>query len=339
MNFGGDLVKTLQSNTLRGAGVAGLLLGVVALSTATSGSARADDMPSWLSDASAYSNGAAVRAVKPRGSKPVETKAEQDDVDTEHIFGFSMGSDIGKKGEVELEIENVGRFGKRAGAYTGVGSLSQVKFTLTDNFRVAPGVSLSSTSASGVPDILDNRRTGIAGASLEFRYKLLDREVMPFGLTLHAAPSWNRLDELTGFDVQIYGSEFAALMDKELVHDRLFAAVNFWFSAGASRDLTNAWSHDSEFAVQSALSYKVSHDLILGLEARYVRAYDGLGLDRFQGEAVFVGPTFSTHLAKNIGLSGTWSTQVAGRALDDPRRLDLSNFERHQALLRLNYLF
>ena len=93
--------------------------------------------------------------------------------------------------EIELEVENVGRFGKRTGSYTGVGTLSQLKFTVTDNFRVAPGLSFSSTSVSGVPDMLDSHRTAFSGASMEFRYKLLDREIMPFGLTLHAAPGWS----------------------------------------------------------------------------------------------------------------------------------------------------
>ncbi len=297
----------------------------------TAMAASAEELPGWL----AYAQGPSQTAT----ALAAPAEAAHDGVDTEHIFGFSMGSDIGKKGEIELEIENVGRFGRRFGSYTGVGVLSQVKFTLTDNFRVAPGVSFASTQISGVPGMIDNRRTAVAGASMEFRYKLLDRDVMPFGLTLHAAPGWNRVDELTGFDAQIYGTEFAALMDKELIRGTLFAAFNLWYSGGASRDLTNTWSHDSEFAVQGALSYKVNSMLIVGAEARYVRAYGGLGLDRFSGDAVYVGPTFSAHLTDRIGLSGTWSTQVAGKACDDPRHLDLDNFERHQAMLRFNYLF
>lgn len=313
-------------------------LGALALGSMLPATADAGDAPSWLSTASASSTSAAVRAVKPRADL-LDAQAQHDGVDTEHIFGFSMGSDIGKKGEIELEIENVGRFNRRAGSYTGVGVLSQVKFVLTDNFRVAPGVSFASTRVGGVPDMIDNRRTALAGASLEFRYKLFDRDVMPFGLTLHAAPAWNRFDELTGFDVQTYGSEFAALMDKELIRNTLFATINVWYSGGASRELTNEWTRDSEFSVNGAMSYKVGPDLILGAEARYLRAYDGLGLDRFVGDAVYLGPTFSMHLAHNVGLSGTWSAQVAGKAINDPRRLDLTNFERHQAMLRLNYLF
>ncbi|MBI5131652.1 MAG: hypothetical protein HZA66_19615 [Rhodopseudomonas palustris] len=315
----------------------GGVIGALALGVGLTVGAQAGEAPSWL-PAATSSSGAAVRAVAPRPAW-LEAQAQHDGVDTEHIFGFSMGSDIGKPGEIELEIENVGRFNKRFGSYTGVGVLSQVKFVLTDNFRVAPGVSFASTRVSGVPDMIDNRRTALAGASLEFRYKLLDRDVMPFGLTLHVAPGWNRFDEVTGFDIQTYGSEFAALMDKELIRNTLFATVNVWYSGGASRDLTNQWSRDSELSVNAALSAKVGADLIVGVEARYLRAYDGLGLDRFVGDAVYLGPTFSMHLTDKVGLSGTWSTQVAGKATCDPRHLDLDDFERHQAMLRLNYLF
>ena len=45
------------------------------------------------------------------------------------------------------------------------------------------------------------------------------------------------------------------------------------------------------------------------------------------------------HVAHNAGLSGTFSTQVAGKAAHDHQHLDLDNFERHQAMLRFNYLF
>lgn len=314
----------------------GLTLGVVSAVGLSAVIARAEERPSWLSYASSVSPAAPFG--QPRAAAAA-AKHDADDVDTEHIFGFSMGSDIGKAGEVELEVENIGRFGKRFGSYFGGGTLAQMKFVLTDRFRVAPGVSFGTNQISDIPGMANNHRSAFAGASMEFRYKVLDRNEMPFGLTVHAAPGWSRVDDATGIDQLSYGSEFAALIDKELIEDRLFAAVNFWFSAGSARDLANSWTHASDFAVHTALSYKVNSDLIIGGEARYVRAYHGASLDNLAGNALFIGPTFSVHLAKNIGLSGTWSTQVAGKAINDHNRYDLEHFERHEALLRLNYLF
>jgi hypothetical protein len=261
-------------------------------------------------------------------------------VDTEHIFGFSMGSDIGQVGEIEVEMENVAGFGKRNGSYATLATLAQVKYTVTDRFRIAPGFALGAQRIDGVPGY-DNRRNGtFNGAALEFRYKLIDREVAPFGLTLHAQPGWSRVDEGRGARIEQYGGEFAALFDRELIKDKLFAAFNVWYGTGATRELaTGQWGHDSEFQLHGALSYAFVPEFVVGVGVRYLRAYDGGGLDRLGGDAVYVGPTFSYNIAPAVGLSGTWQVQVAGGAIGDSQRLNLDHFERHQAMLRLNAHF
>src|SRR5262249_28770762 len=42
------------------------------------------------------------------------------EVDTEHMFGFTEGSDIGKAGEKELEVDSTGRFRQLHGSYHNV---------------------------------------------------------------------------------------------------------------------------------------------------------------------------------------------------------------------------
>jgi hypothetical protein len=268
--------------------------------------------------------------------KPGET----DHVDTEHIFGFTMGSDIGEKGEIEAEIENVPLIGKRSGTYFAFSSLNLMKFTLTDNFRIAPGVAWGATQISDVPGFEDRKQAGFEGAVVEMRFRLLDRETMPFGLTLHAQPGWSAIDEATGLRTTAYGSEFALLADKEIIKNQLWAAVNLWYGLGSSSDVTvNEWSKDSDLEIHGAISTRVSPTLIMGGELRYLLTYEGLGLNTFMGEALYLGPTFSWHITDKIGLSGTVNFQIAGNAVGDPRPLDLDNFERVQALLRFNMLF
>jgi hypothetical protein len=41
------------------------------------------------------------------------------------------------------------------------------------------------------------------------------------------------------------------------------------------------------------------------------------------------------HLSDHLSLSAAWDVQVAGKANDEPGHLDLQNFERHQAKLKL----
>ncbi|MBR0992933.1 hypothetical protein JQ580_19645 [Bradyrhizobium japonicum] len=316
-----------KSSYPRAVAVTAVLAGLMA----NCGSAFAEDRPRR-----------APLALRNEGvSKPAPAlPSAHTEIDTEHIFGFSMGSDIGKPGEIEVEFENVGAFGKRSGSYAAWAGLNQAKFTLSDNFRIAPGFALNGHRINGVAGLSDHRDVAFSGAALELRYKLVDRAFAPFGLTLHAQPGWGRIDDGSGLHIEQYGGEFAALFDRELVKDRLFAAFNVWYATGVTREAaTNLWRHDSEMQLQTALSYAVRPELVLGLGLRYARAYDGAGLDRFVGDAVFAGPTFSYAISKEIGISGTWQMQVAGHAIGDHRSLNLDQFERHQALLRLNLHF
>lgn len=263
-----------------------------------------------------------------------------DEVDTEHIFGITMGSDIGDKGDLELELETFSGIGKRFGTFFSTGTHVHLKYTVTDNLRIAPGFTFGSHRIRGVPGIDDHGEAGLHEASFEVRYKVLDRHVAPFGLTVNVEPIWGLIDEMTGQRTESYGIVASLLMDKEIIPDKLFGAVNLGYSGGTSRFLgTRAWGHDSEVAIHGALSWQLMPNVLVGGEARYLRAYNGMGIDRLCGEALYVGPTFSMKLSKMLGLSGTVNYQVAGKAVGDPASLDLVNYERVQALLRLTAHF
>jgi hypothetical protein len=57
------------------------------------------------------------------------------EIDTEHIFGFTEGSDVGEAGEKELEVEPLGRFGKRVGSYAATSTEVSLKYTPVDKPR------------------------------------------------------------------------------------------------------------------------------------------------------------------------------------------------------------
>jgi hypothetical protein len=260
--------------------------------------------------------------------------------DTEHIFGITMGSDIGSQGEFELELETFGGFGKRFGTYSTTATHAHFKYTLTDNFRIAPGFTVGTHDIRNVPDLHDFRAVGLHEASIEIRYKLLDRHVAPFGLTINIEPIASRIDDVSGQRLEGYGTVLSALMDKELIPDRLFAAFNLNYFGGASRTQGDIlWSHDSALGLGAAMSTQVIPTVLVGIDARFLQAFEGMGFDRRKGQALFVGPTFSIAVTKDVGLSGTWSFQVAGKTSDDIQSLDLKNFERQQGLLRLTAHF
>jgi hypothetical protein len=275
-----------------------------------------------------------------RGEEHEGANERGEEVDTQFIFGFTMGADVGELGEKEIEKETVGRFGKRDGAYTALEDQLRAEFTPNDRIRVEFGVPFASHSISGVTGLDDRHQIAFNGVDLELRYRLFDRATAPFALTVGAEPHWARVDDISGEPVTNYGSEFSLAADKELIKDHVFGAVNLIYDPEVSTSRpTGIWQRQSTVGLTAAITNQVKQGAFVGAEMRYLRDYDGLGLNALAGEALFVGPTFYVSLSKYFAASGSWTTQVAGRATGVLGALDLQNFERHQARLRLMYTF
>src|SRR5436309_13569383 len=103
---------------------------------------------------------------------PLGARAEG--IDTEHMFAFMIGTDIGNVGEREFQSETTGRFGKNGGRYRAVGQEFELEFVPVRNFRVEVGSTFASHLISGVPGLDDQRRLSWQGGSLDLRYRFLD---------------------------------------------------------------------------------------------------------------------------------------------------------------------
>jgi hypothetical protein len=260
-------------------------------------------------------------------------------IETEHLFGFTTGADVGSVGERELESEITSRLGKAAGSYNALSQTYEAKITPIENLRLSAATALAYFGISGVPGLMDRRQTTLQGLSFESRYKLIDSARAPFSLTIIAAPRWDRIDDISGSATNGYGGTLTVAIDKEFIANRLFGAINALYDTEASHLITpDTWQHESRFGMSAALSAQVRPGLFIGGEVRYLRAYDGFGLDRFAGQAAFVGPTMYYQISKQLALSGAWSFQVSGQTASGGW-LDLIHFERHQAKLRLNYTY
>ena len=269
---------------------------------------------------------------------PAAARAEE--LETTHLFGFTLGSDVNKVGEKEAELENTGRFGKRDGSYAALSSELGVKFIPFENFSIEPEVSFARHDISGVPGLGNQNQAAFDAFTFETRYRLLERERGPFGLTLGFDPHWSPIDEISGQRADDFGARFLIIVDKELIEQRLFAAVNLIYEPDAERSgITGAWQSQSDFEISAALSVQLRSGFLLGAEVRYLSAYDGLGLNSFAGHALFGGPTLYWKISNLYWMSAAWSVQVAGHAANDTNPLDLTNFERQQAVLRFGYNF
>jgi hypothetical protein len=262
------------------------------------------------------------------------------DLETTHLFGFTFGTDVNGVGEIEAELETIGRFAKRDGAYTALSPTLGIKFIPFQNLSIEPGVGVAYHNISSMPGLDDRQQLAFDSLSLEFRYRVLDREQAPFGLTFGVDPHWGRVDDISGEPADRYGVDFLVAVDRELVANRIFAASNLIFQPEAARlQITGSWQRQSNFGISGALTLQVLPGVFIGAEARYLRSFDGLGLDVLTGQAFFIGPTFYAKFNERIWMSAAWSLQVAGHASSEPGSLDLTNFERRQAVLRFGYNF
>ncbi|MCK1358848.1 hypothetical protein [Bradyrhizobium sp. 199] len=262
---------------------------------------------------------------------PVCVSAEEG-FDTEHIFGFMIGTDVGNPGEREFQTQTTGRFGKGAGTYRALEHEFEVEVVPLPNFRVEVGGTATLHDITGVPDIDDRRQLNFQGASLDLRYRLLNRERAPFGLTIAAELHGDRIDETSGAKGRMYGTEFTLAIDRELIPNFAIGALNLIYQPEWARfEMAGVSEKSSTIGAAFAGLVRVRPNMLLGGELRYFRQYEGIGLGELSGQALFVGPTAYFQLSQRSRLTLSWSMQAWGRPAGSSANLDLVNFERHQA--------
>jgi hypothetical protein len=264
---------------------------------------------------------------------PVCVQAEEG-IDTEHIFAFMIGTDVGNVGEREFQTETTGRFVRRGGNYRAASQQVELEFVPVRDFRIELGSAFSAHDIHGVPGFDDRRQMGWQGVSVDFRYRFLDRETAPLGLTLAVQPHADRIDEGTAAAVRKYGMDVALAFDREIVPRVAVAALNLIYQPEWTRFVgTGNAEQESTIGASFGLMAQVRPGFLLGGEARYLRKYQGIGPEEFSGQALFVGPTAYFQLSERSRLTASWSVQAWGRPAGPHAALDLVNFDRHQARL------
>jgi hypothetical protein len=255
-------------------------------------------------------------------------------IDTEHIFGFMIGTDVGNPGEREFQSQTTGRFSKSGGRYRAVGQEFELEFVPAKDFRIEIGSAFAAHDINGVPDFEDRRRLAWQGVSVDLRYRFLDRDTAPLGLTFALESHADRIDEATAAAVRNYGTSFTLAFDRELIPNFAVAALNLIYQPEWTRLVgTGAAEQESTVGAAFALMAQMRPGFLVGGEARYLRKYEGIALQEFNGEALFVGPTAYFQLSERSRLTLAWSFQAWGRSARSSAALDLVDFERHQARL------
>jgi hypothetical protein len=262
------------------------------------------------------------------------------DIDTKNMFGFTSGTDVGRAGERELELETDLAFQKRNGSYNAVEQDVTFEYSPSDVFEIDARVVGAFDKIDGV-DGLDNRRgANFGGLGSKFNYVFVPRGPnSPVGFTVWVQPAWSRVDDAGKVNMG-FSAETRIVLDTELVPDRLFAAFNASYVPQISRDFKAPnWMRSADVGVSAALAYAIEPNVMLGAEVEYQRASKGLTFEAFAGNALYFGPTLYVRVNKTLFVAGAISTQIAGNAASDSNRLDLANFSRNKAELTIGIEF
>ena len=216
----------------------------------------------------------------------------------------------------------------------------EFKYTAFENFRISAAATFAYYDIGGVMDMDDRRQGALQSLSLNARYRVLNRESAPFGLTLSFEPHWGFADETSGVPLRHFGWEGDLLFDRALVPGFLFGAMNLHIDTDRAETVAGGGAEQQPtLGLFVAMAAQAMSGVWIGGEARYLRAYEGAGLETLTGQALYLGPTLYAKLSERMWLSAAFDVQARGRAVSTAGALDLVNFERYQANFRLGFEF
>ena len=276
-----------------------------------------------------------------------EEKAE--DVDTEHLFGFSEGADAGKKGEQEVVVDTISRLGKRAAGpggsrYRVLDTKLGYQIDPVDGLSIEFGAFGNLRRARNVLDLDDKSYGTFDGVSVEVKYQFLkSSKEQPLGLALELRPRYGRVLPIEGNGADIFDMESVLQFDVQLVPDTLWYGGNISFEPAAGRQRGPGPGYRSSTLLgSSAVVARIGERTYLGPELRYQRGYGGTFLNRFEGQALTLGPALHHRFTEKTWLTVAYAGQIWGRDADPSlsgRALGLNQFERHNIRVKLGMEF
>jgi hypothetical protein len=273
------------------------------------------------------------------GVRAQDAPAVYRDVETKYIFGFTEGSGVGLEGEKEVSVESFLNFGKRDGRYWRSESKLEFEFTPNQYVQFELGPMITTHSIKGVTDLDDRDQVNFSGFFGEIRWLVLERgPSSPLSITVSAEPEWHHIDETGGARVTNFGLELKVDADLELIKNRLYLGSNLLYEPEATHDpdgVGAGWEQESTGGISAALAYRITPPIFIGAEAWYLRHYDGAFFNTFTGDAVYVGPTLYVQFSNKTFMSAAWNVQVWGRDVDASGSLNLGEFSRQRAKLKL----
>lgn len=278
-----------------------------------------------------------------------KTSEKQNDVDTEHLFGFTEGSDAGEKGEQEILVDTVSRFGKRRdgprpSTYRVLDTRLAYQFNPADRFNIELSAFGNLRRQRNIADLDDKAFGTFDGASVELKYQFLKGSAeQPLGLALELRPRFTRVLPVEGHGANVFDMESLLQLDVQVVPDKIWYGSNISFEPAAGRQRGGGQGYrSSTFLWSNAVVGQVAKGTFVGPEVRYLRGYDGVFLNRLESEAVLIGPVLHHRFTEKVWLTVAYAVQAWGRDTDpasSQRSLGLSQFERQNLRVKFGMEF
>jgi hypothetical protein len=260
-----------------------------------------------------------------------QSATSESQFDTEHIFGFGEGSDVGNKGELEIESFTIGIFGA-SGRNFNIGNETSLRYSVIDGLRFSVGALTDYLNVHKVPALSARNGMNASGLIAEVRYNIFDRLNSPFGMTITVDPEWRRTDQASGRYNDNFSVTAALLIDKEVIPETFFMELNLVYSP-TFLPLAGRWLRDDSFTVIVGGSYAITPAILVGAEIRHENLAPSISPN---AHALFAGPHMFLRLADSLTASFAWAFQLPDLGA---RHSDLENFDRYEAGLRIVYSF
>lgn len=257
-----------------------------------------------------------------------------------HYFGFTDSTGVGSVGDHEVAAETKARFGKRDGSYSAFKDKIEYRFTPWQDIRLEVAALAASHFVHGVTDFSNRNQTRFDGAATELKWRFLHHgPSVPFSAALIIEPEFSLYSSNSGTRENGYELEARLAIEREIIPGKLGAALNFFTEPELKHKPAAAiWEKEIDYGVSGALSYRLTPSLEIGAGVEYRRHYEP-EFHVFEGDAFYAGPSLAIKLNRHTSLEFAWMSQIDGHSAGDPHLLDLGEFSRHKAKVKLSYKF
>ena len=261
------------------------------------------------------------------------------ELETKYIFGFTEGADIGAEGEKSIEFETTTASGLRGGTYGALEQEVEFEGVPTQYFGYELSAHGLGFSVNDVPGMPDAHGFNFSGLSAEFRYLVIGR-----GPGSHSGSPWSPSPSGRASTMEVSRSRISIRRSERSSIQNSFPIGSMRRRTSSTPQITlgrleKSWAWSAEYGVSGALAYRFTPKLTMGAEIEYDAAYDGAGIQSFQGQAIYLGPTFHYQFNGRVMLAAAWSVQIAGHATGENFGLDLTNFPHQQGNLKFEVEF